>query len=89
MLMDPSHPGAGAYRDRFASRRHEPVWLYDPIAEEFVRDPASILYRGWGYGPARRWGIVAYGLFAQGWMCPLFFCGILVVAFVAWLSGIH
>jgi hypothetical protein len=100
MLMDTSHFGAGAFRDRFASRRKDVVWLYDPITEEFLQDPGIPLGRTLDIGsrspsalllgrPGSRWGRLAYGLFVQGWMCPIFIGGLMILPVIAWQAGFH
>jgi hypothetical protein len=94
MLMDRGQFGAGASRDRFHLRSRGLAWLYDPVAEEFVRDPSFPGARGWDTlirvpitMPQGRWGRLAYRLFAMGWMGPIAIGGPILVGIIAWLAG--
>jgi hypothetical protein len=98
--MDRGRFGAGASDDRFPPKRQESWWLYDPISEEFRRVPGTSEER-WlddrirglrPFGPRvprSRWDRLAYSLFTMGWMCPVFFCGLMVFALIVWLMQVH
>jgi hypothetical protein len=74
------------------------VWLYDPIAEDFRLAPKASwgptldirlsAPRTFGQGlPRTRRGRIAYWLFADGWICPLFLVGICLLAVFVWLAS--